>query len=154
MFIWFLQKKFFLDGRNSHYLTDKLAFSRQKLGADKFYPIFLNTLFFEGFAKPDPARSKETNILLGRIRYLNGGLFLPHHVELDHGFPDQPRILIPDRLRLIDEQLQELLVTHKPDTIATERQLFAANKTTALDVAKALGVVLLASSRHGLPWAE
>ncbi len=97
MFIWFLQKKFFLDGRNSHYLTDKLGFSRQKLGADKFYPVFLNALFFEGFAKPEPARSNDVRALLGKIRYLNGGLFLPHHVELNHGFPDQPRILIPDR---------------------------------------------------------
>ncbi len=97
MFIWFLQKKFFLDGRNSHYLTDKLVFSRQKLGADNFYRIFLNALFFEGFAKPEPARSTETNTLLGKIRYLNGGLFLPHHVELDHGFPEKSRIIIPDR---------------------------------------------------------
>ncbi len=97
MFIWFLQKKFFLDNRNFNYLTDKLDFSRKKFGADKFYPVFLNALFFEGFAKPEPARSADVRALLGRIRYLNGGLFLPHHVELDHGFPDQPRIVIPDR---------------------------------------------------------
>jgi len=97
MFIWFLQKKFFLDNRNVNYLPDKLDFSRKKIGADKFYPVFLNALFFEGFAKPEPARSNDVRALLGKIRYLNGGLFLPHHVELNHGFPDQPRIVIPDR---------------------------------------------------------
>jgi hypothetical protein len=97
MFIYFLQKKFFLDNRNVNYLSDKLDFSRQKLGKDKFYPVFLNALFFEGFAKPEPARSNEVRAMLGNIRYLNGGLFLPHRVELNHGFPDKPRIIIPDR---------------------------------------------------------
>jgi len=101
MFIWFLQKKFFLDSKipgakgNQHYLQDKLAASKKR-GADKFYSVFLQSLFFEGFAKPEPARSPETRALLGNIRYLNGGLFLPHRVELNHGFPDKLRIKIPD----------------------------------------------------------
>jgi len=38
--------------------------------------------------------------------------------------------------------------------MATERLVFAANKTTAMDVSKALGVILLASSEKGLEWAE
>jgi crossover junction endodeoxyribonuclease RuvC len=71
-----------------------------------------------------------------------------------YGLIESPRIAIPDRLRLIDEQFQALLDQHKPDSVATERQLFAANKTTALDVAKALGVILLACGQKGLPWAE
>lgn len=70
------------------------------------------------------------------------------------GLIQSPRVAIPDRLMLIDDQLRELLTLHKPDAVATERQLFAANKTTALDVAKALGVILLACGREGLPWAE
>ena len=70
------------------------------------------------------------------------------------GLIESPRIPIPDRLRFIDEQFQALLEQHRPDTVATERQLFAANKTTALDVAKALGVILLACGQRGLPWAE
>ncbi len=73
-------------------------------------------------------------------------------VEL--GLIETPRIAIPDRLRLIDERVRAILDTHRPDAVATERQLFAANKTTALDVAKALGVILLACSQRGLPWAE
>ena len=95
MFIWFLQRKGFLDGADRDYLTNKLAASKER-GADKFYPVFLKALFFEGFAQPEPARSPDTRALLGKIRYLNGGLFLPHRVELNHGFPDKTRIKIPD----------------------------------------------------------
>jgi crossover junction endodeoxyribonuclease RuvC len=73
---------------------------------------------------------------------------------IDFGLIQTPRISVPDRLRLIDEEFALLLDKHHPDTVATERQLFAANKTTALDVAKALGVILLSCSKHGLPWAE
>ena len=79
MFIYFLQKKLFLDGGNEHYLEDKLAQSRKRR-PDTFYSVFLKALFFEGFAKPEAARSPEAKVLLGRIRYLNGGLFLPHRV--------------------------------------------------------------------------
>ena len=71
-----------------------------------------------------------------------------------YGLIETPRIAITDRLRLIDEQLQELLAQYQPNSVATERQLFAANKTTALDVAKSLGVILLACGKRGLPWAE
>lgn len=71
-----------------------------------------------------------------------------------YGLIETPRIAVPDRLRLIDEQFRALLDQHQPDSVATERQLFAANKTTALDVAKALGVILLACGHRGLPWAE
>jgi len=80
MFILFLQKKGFLDQSNMNYLPDKLAQSQQR-GADCFYREFLSKLFFEGFAKPKEQRSPETNALLGDIRYLNGGLFLPHQIE-------------------------------------------------------------------------
>lgn len=73
---------------------------------------------------------------------------------LAYGLIETPRITITDRLRLIDEQFQDLLSHHRPDTVATERQLFSANKTTALDVAKALGVLLLGCGRAGLPWSE
>ena len=73
---------------------------------------------------------------------------------IDFGLIESPRVVIPDRLRLIDEQFRGLLDRHQPDAVATERQLFAANKTTALDVAKALGVILLACGQRALPWAE
>lgn len=70
------------------------------------------------------------------------------------GLIETPRIALPLRLKLIHEQMIELLDRLNPDALATERQLFAANKTTALDVAKALGVVLLAGADRQLPWQE
>jgi hypothetical protein len=81
MFIYFLQRKFFLDNGNPEYLSDKLDFSKKNLGKNKYYDVFLNALFFEGFAKEEKNRTAETNKLIGTIKYLNGGLFLQHKIE-------------------------------------------------------------------------
>ena len=82
MFVWFLQKKLFLDIGNSDYLRVKLAES-QRRGRNRFFGEFLNALFFEAFAKPEADRSNESLALTGQIPYLNGGLFLHHKLELD-----------------------------------------------------------------------
>ncbi|MFZ4480983.1 MAG: DNA methyltransferase, partial [Rhodoferax sp.] len=82
MFVWFMQKKFFLDGGNADYLQTKLAASQQR-GANRFFGEFLNALFFEAFAKPEADRSQAAKSLTGQIPYLNGGLFLHHKLELD-----------------------------------------------------------------------
>jgi hypothetical protein len=82
MFVWFLQKKLFLDGGNADYLRVKLAES-QRRGPNRFFGEFLNALFFEAFAKPDADRSVQAKALTGQIPYLNGGLFLHHKLELD-----------------------------------------------------------------------
>ena len=55
MFVWFLQRKHFLDGGNGNYLLDKLKDS-QRRGENRFYAEFLQALFFEGFAKPPEQR--------------------------------------------------------------------------------------------------
>ncbi len=81
MFIYFLQKKLLLDSQNENYLSDKLKYSIDKLGKNKFYDTFLTKLFFEGFAKVESQRAAETNKLIGKIKYLNGGLFLKHKIE-------------------------------------------------------------------------
>lgn len=91
MFIYFLQRKWFIDDGNSHYLQDKLAESTQRC-TDTYYSEFLHLLFFEGFAKPPEERSEAAQSLLGKIVYLNGGLFLPHPVE-----KRWPAIQIPDQ---------------------------------------------------------
>jgi hypothetical protein len=91
MFVWFLQRKHFLDGGNASYLTDKLAASQSR-GKDLFYSGFLQALFFEGFAKPPEQRSAEATQLIGDIRYLNGGLFIPHGLERKYGIA----IRVPD----------------------------------------------------------
>lgn len=89
MFIYFLQKKGFLDGGDQSYLRRKLDASRKK-GPDHYYG-FLKLLFFEGFARPLAERSPEARRLLGDICYLDGGLFLKHRIEIDH-----PNLQIPD----------------------------------------------------------
>lgn len=81
MFIYFLQRKFFLDDGNADYLASKLEHSKKHLGKNKYYEVFLKKLFFEGFAKEEKHRSAETNKLIGKIKYLNGGLFLQHKIE-------------------------------------------------------------------------
>ncbi|HQE61664.1 MAG TPA: ATP-binding protein, partial [Candidatus Latescibacteria bacterium] len=88
MFVYFLQKKGFLDNGAQDYLRKKLNES-QKRGPNRFYREFLQELFFKGFAQPNHA--PETEALLGQIPYLNGGLFLPHPIEIKY-----PNIAIPD----------------------------------------------------------
>lgn len=61
---------------------------------------------------------------------------------------------VPDRLAHIHAETLRLIKKHSPDCLATEKQIFAANRTTALDVAKALGVVLLAAHESGIDWHE
>jgi len=80
MFIYFLQKKGFLDHGNTNYLQDKLKVS-QTQGKDLYYQQFLQTLFFDGFGKAEKFRKQETPALIGKIKYINGGLFLPHIIE-------------------------------------------------------------------------
>jgi hypothetical protein len=91
MFIYFLQKKGFIDNNDQDYLQHKLE-ATQKQGRDLYYDRFLKLLFFEGFAKTEDQRSAEARKILGKIKYLNGGLFLPHRIELDN-----PDIAIPDK---------------------------------------------------------
>lgn len=90
MFIYFLQRKFFLDHGDGRYLQNKLTELRE-IGHDLYYERFLKVLFFEGFAKPEDKRGPGANKLLGKIKYLNGGLFLLHPVE--QRWPD---ISVPD----------------------------------------------------------
>jgi crossover junction endodeoxyribonuclease RuvC len=71
-----------------------------------------------------------------------------------HGLIQTPRIDLPSRLHLLHTEFQQLLETLKPDVVATERLIFAANKTTALDVSKALGVVLQTVGERNLVWKE
>ena len=91
MFIYFIQKKSFLDN-NDNYLHTKLTES-QANGTNRYYKDFLCPLFFEGFAKPEDERSREVKRLLGKIPYLNGGIFQKHQLETLHG----ESIDIPDK---------------------------------------------------------
>jgi crossover junction endodeoxyribonuclease RuvC len=73
---------------------------------------------------------------------------------VDLGLIQTPRVQIIERLAQIHREVLDLIERHRPDSMATERLVFAANKTTAMDVSKAVGVILLAASQKGLDWAE
>ncbi len=81
MFVYFIQKKSFLDG-DINYLRNRLKRCQAEWGTDtfhSFYRHFLLKLFHEGLGKPD--RNPELDKLLGKIPYLNGGLFEVHQLE-------------------------------------------------------------------------
>jgi len=81
MFCYFVQKKGFLDN-NKNYLRQKLMVCQEKRGKNKFYSFYRNfllTLFHEGLGAPDHA--KELKEEIGKIPYLNGGLFDEHELE-------------------------------------------------------------------------
>jgi len=70
------------------------------------------------------------------------------------GLIETPQIAVPDRLKLIHTQVTELIATHHPHCLVTERLLFTKNQTTAMDVAKAVGCILLAAAESNLPHTE
>ncbi|MGQ4809130.1 hypothetical protein NKDENANG_02532 [Candidatus Entotheonellaceae bacterium PAL068K] len=95
MFVYFIQKKGFLDN-NPDYLQDRLQKVQACKGKGKFlsfYCSFLLCLFYEGFSKQPEHRELDPDLreLLGNVPYLNGGLFDVHELEEVH-----PGIDIPD----------------------------------------------------------
>ena len=93
MFIYFIQKRGFLDS-DPDYLRNRLAEVAKTKGSGKFhsfYRQFLRRLFHEGLGQPEANRDAALTKLLGRIPYLNGGLFDVHDLEREH-----PNIDIPD----------------------------------------------------------
>ena len=93
MFVYFIQKQGFLDG-NEDYLGNRLKTVQEPDGPDqflRFYRNFLLRLFHEGLGKPEADRSDELTALLGKVPYLNGGIFDPHTLEREN-----PEINIPD----------------------------------------------------------
>lgn len=81
MFCYFIQKKGFLDN-DKNYLRHKLNLCKEKKGKDKFYSFyrsFLLVLFHEGLN--EPAQKEKIKIEIGKIPYLNGGLFDEHELE-------------------------------------------------------------------------
>ena len=81
MFVYFIQHKGFLDN-DRDYLRTRLSLMRQVQGKDKFhsfYRYFLIKLFHEGLGGKQ--RPPELKKLVGKIPYLNGGMFDVHELE-------------------------------------------------------------------------
>lgn len=54
------------------------------------------------------------------------------------------------RLEIIYERIGEILANWKPDSVSIEKLFFTNNKTTAIGVAEARGVILLAAQKAGV----
>jgi hypothetical protein len=81
MFCYFIQKRGYLDN-DINYLQNKLKEVKQKAGKNKFYSFyreFLLQLFHQGLGTPE--KERHLNVDLGKIPYLNGGLFDMHELE-------------------------------------------------------------------------
>ena len=94
MFIYFVQKQGFLDD-DPNYLRNRLGRLRRHNGGGQFhqfYRLFLLRLFHEGLGQPEAQRAPELAALLGKVPFLNGGLFDVHDLERANrniAIPDQ-----------------------------------------------------------------
>jgi hypothetical protein len=96
MFVYFIQKKGFLDG-DTNYLQNRMRKVRESKGKDKFqsfYRYFLVRLFHDGLGKVETDRklNRDLEKLLGKVPYLNGGFFEVHQLEernADIDIPDK-----------------------------------------------------------------
>ncbi|MFC1670087.1 crossover junction endodeoxyribonuclease RuvC [Spirochaetota bacterium] len=61
---------------------------------------------------------------------------------------------LADRLLQIHDELSVIISKYKPETVAMERLFFAKNNTTAMDVAKTIGVVILLLKKSNLDYFE
>jgi len=61
---------------------------------------------------------------------------------------------MPDRLRMIYQELKKLIALHGPDSAAVEKLFFQRNVTTAMSVGQARGVALLALAEAGVSVGE
>lgn len=61
---------------------------------------------------------------------------------------------LPEKLLKIHAFLQNLIKTYEPDQLAVESLFFEKNAKTAIDVAAARGVILLAGALAGLPISQ
>jgi hypothetical protein len=102
MFVYFIQRKGFLDG-DTDYLRNRLSRMQAQHRQENFYSFyryFLLRLFHEGLG--GKSRPKHLEALVGCIPYLNGGLFDIHELERPDRYGDA--IQIPDKAfeRLFD----------------------------------------------------
>jgi crossover junction endodeoxyribonuclease RuvC len=74
---------------------------------------------------------------------------------LDYGAILTPAGLpMPERLLELYEQLQKLILLHRPESAAVEKLFFQRNVRTALSVGQGRGVVLLTLAQAGIEVAE
>jgi crossover junction endodeoxyribonuclease RuvC len=83
------------------------------------------------------------DIINGKMKMVDAGVVTtPAHTAHD------------ERLEDIYDSLTEIIASTKPDQMSIEKLFFAKNVTTAMTVAEARGVALLAARKAKLPIAE
>ena len=74
---------------------------------------------------------------------------------VDFGAIETSRTMpIDERLFVIHTDLSSIIKRYRPDTAVIEKLFFARNTTTAFDVARAIGVVLLTFRQFAIPFQE
>ncbi|HTL85247.1 MAG TPA: crossover junction endodeoxyribonuclease RuvC [Acidimicrobiia bacterium] len=66
----------------------------------------------------------------------------------------QPSDPLPERLRLLDDELTALVQQLQPSALSVERVLFQTNVRTAMSVGQASGIALVVAARAGIPVAQ
>lgn len=86
----------------------------------------------------------------GAVRYEQN-----RYTPLEYGaIRTEAKTPFPDRLSQIYDGMQELFRICRPDAMAVEELFFNTNTTTAIAVAEARGVILLAAKQADVPVAE
>ena len=86
----------------------------------------------------------------GVIRYERG-----RYLPVDFGAITTPADMpFNRRLEVIYDELTALLAQHTPGAVAVEKLYFQNNQKTAIDVAQARGVTMLAIHKQGVPVHE
>lgn len=66
----------------------------------------------------------------------------------------EAKTLFSNRLLKIYHEVSDIIKRTKPDALSIEKLFFNTNTTTAIDVAQARGVILLAAKENGVPTFE
>lgn len=75
--------------------------------------------------------------------------------KLDAGVISTPKTEhMQNRLKMLYDDLSQLVKTHQPDYIAVEKLFFTKNITTAMSVSQARGIVLLVAAQNKIELAE
>ncbi|MDR1260615.1 MAG: crossover junction endodeoxyribonuclease RuvC [Oscillospiraceae bacterium] len=73
---------------------------------------------------------------------------------ISSGVITTPQICLENRLKLIFDKLNEMILQFSPDHVAIEKLFFTNNQKTAIDVAQARGVIMLAAVQGALELFE
>jgi crossover junction endodeoxyribonuclease RuvC len=69
-------------------------------------------------------------------------------------FKTSAKLSLPERLVLIGQEMETVIKKYKPEIFAIEDLFFSSNKTTAMGVSAARGVMMYIAGAHNIPVEE